>query len=241
MRHNRFMQGICSGLLLLSASSLAGVAIDATRIIFSVSDNTTGKSVGITSSSQSATPYLIKAQILQTPYGDNGETPFVVTPSLFRLEPGSTNQVRIMKKNGALPQNKESVFYFRTVAMPTSEKGLNTPQNNIDGAVQVSTGNVIKLFYRPDNLGMTQPQAMKSLTFSSVNNGVKVTNPSPYYITLDSLKIANKSVPLSATAGNNMIAPFGSVTYSHVQRQGTVEWKAINDYGGKDEFHAQIH
>ncbi|HHR6227729.1 TPA: fimbrial biogenesis chaperone, partial [Providencia alcalifaciens] len=107
MRHNRFMQGICSGLLLLSASSLAGVAIDATRIIFSASDNTTGKSVGITSSSQSATPYLIKAQILQTPYGDNGETPFVVTPSLFRLEPGSTNQVRIMKKNGALPQNKE--------------------------------------------------------------------------------------------------------------------------------------
>ncbi|HHR6446145.1 TPA: fimbrial biogenesis chaperone, partial [Providencia alcalifaciens] len=145
MRHNQFMQGICGGLLLLSGSSIAGIAIDTTRIIFSESDNTTGKSVGISSSSQSLTPYLVKAQILRTPYGDNGETPFVVTPSLFRLESGSTNQVRIMKKNVALPQDKESVFYFRTVAMPTSEKGLNAPQNNIDGAVQVSTGNIIKL------------------------------------------------------------------------------------------------
>ncbi|HCP1857015.1 TPA: molecular chaperone, partial [Escherichia coli] len=45
---------------------------------------------------------------------------------------------------------------------------------------------------------------------------------------------------MSATKGNNMIAPFSSITYSHVQRQGSVEWKAINDYGGKDEFHAQI-
>ena len=241
MRNNRFMQGICGGLLLLSTSSLAGVAIDTTRIIFSASDNITGKSVGVISSSQSVTPYLVKAQILKTPYGNNGETPFMVTPSLFRLEPSSTNQVRIMKKNVPLPQDKESVFYFRAVAIPTSEKGLNLPKNNIDGTVQVSTGNVIKLFYRPNNLGMTQQQAMKSLTFSSVNDGVKVTNPSPYYITLDSLKIANKSVPLSTTTGNNMIAPFGSFTYTHVQRQGTVEWKAINDYGGKDEFHAQIH
>lgn len=240
MRNNRFMQGICGGLLLLSTSSLAGVAIDTTRIIFSASDNTTGKSVGVISSSQSVTPYLVKAQILKTPYGNNGETPFMVTPSLFRLEPSSTNQVRIMKKNVPLPQDKESVFYFRAVAIPTSEKGLNLPKNNIDGTVQVSTGNVIKLFYRPNNLGMTQQQAMKSLTFSSVNNGVKVFNPSPYYITLDTLKIANKSVPLSIAEGNNMIAPFSSFTYSHIQRQGSVEWKAINDYGGKDKFHAQI-
>lgn len=240
MRNNRLMQGICGGLLLLSGSSIAGIAIDTTRIIFSESDNATGKSVGITSSNQSLTPYLVKAQMLRDPYGEQGETPFVVTPSLFRLEKGSTNQVRIMKKNVVLPQDKESVFYFRTVAMPTSEKGLNTPQNNIDGAVQVSTGNIIKLFYRPNQLGMTQPQAMKSLKFSSVTNGVQVSNPSPYYITLDSVKIANKPVPLSVTKGNNMIAPFSSITYSHVQQQGAVEWKAINDYGGKDEFHAQI-
>ncbi|WP_265694175.1 fimbrial biogenesis chaperone [Providencia rustigianii] len=240
MRNNRFMQGICAGLLLLSGSSLAGIAIDATRIIFSASDSATGKSIGITSSDQSATPYLVKTQILRTPYGDNGETPFVLTPSLFRLESGSTNQIRIMKKEGTLPQDKESVFYFRTVAIPTSEKGLNAPQNNIDGAIQVSTGNVIKLFYRPDNLGMTQQQAMKSLKFSSVNNGVKVSNPSPYYITLDTLKIANKSVSLSTSEGNRMIPPFSSLIYSHTPRQGSVEWKAINDFGGKDIFHAQI-
>ncbi|WP_306297295.1 fimbrial biogenesis chaperone [Morganella morganii] len=87
-----------SSLVLLSATSVAGIAIDSTRIIFQAADDTTGKSVGITSSSGSLTPYLIKAQILKTPAGEQADTPFLVTPSLFRLEPGSTNQIRIMKK-----------------------------------------------------------------------------------------------------------------------------------------------
>ncbi|MTB66952.1 fimbria/pilus periplasmic chaperone [Providencia sp. wls1943] len=121
MRHNRFMQGICSGLLLLSASSLAGVAIDTTRIIFSASDNSTGKSVGVTSSSQSATPYLIKAQILQTPYGDNGETPFVVTPSLFRLEPSSTNQDEMRVTADEFDAQRCQQYSYSLVRSPMTE------------------------------------------------------------------------------------------------------------------------
>ena len=185
-------------------------------------------------------PYLVKAQILENPYRDMGETPFIVTPSLFRLEPGATNQIRIMKKNVALPQDKESVFYLRTIAIPTSEKGLSQSQSNIGGTVQVSTGNIIKLFYRPDNLNMTQKQAMQSLKFSQTRDGVKVSNPSPYYISLDTLKIANKNVSLSMKQNNSMIAPFSSYSYSNTPQQGTVEWKAINDYGGTEVFHGQI-
>lgn len=115
-----------SSLVLLSATSVAGIAIDSTRIIFQAADDTTGKSVGITSSSGSLTPYLIKAQILKTPAGEQADTPFLVTPSLFRLEPGSTNQVRIMKKNTALPQDKESVFYLRAIATPAGEKTIHS-------------------------------------------------------------------------------------------------------------------
>ncbi|WP_336194080.1 molecular chaperone [Providencia stuartii] len=240
MRNIRFIQGICSGLLLLSATSLAGIAIDKTRVIFTANDDASGTSVGVTSSSQSLTPYLVKAQILNTPFSDKGETPFLVTPSLFRLEPSTTNQIRIMKTAAALPQDKESVFYLRTIAIPTSEKGLEQPQNNIGGTVQVSTGNVIKLFYRPNNLGMNQQQAIKLLKFTRANNGVTVSNSTPYYITLAELKIAHKNVPLSVKLNNNMIAPFSKYTYSHVPQQGAVEWKAINDYGGVEVFHGQI-
>lgn len=98
------------GLLWLSASSWAGIALDATRIIFSSADDISGQSVGVISSSDSSTPYLIRTQILTTPYSDEGSPPFLVTPSLFRLEPGATNQVRIMKKTSHYHKIKSRFF-----------------------------------------------------------------------------------------------------------------------------------
>ncbi|MCS3433177.1 molecular chaperone [Klebsiella sp. BIGb0407] len=231
---------LAGGLLWLSASCWAGISLDATRIIFSSTDDTSGQSVGIVSSSDSPTPYLIRTQILATPYGDQGETPFLVTPSLFRLEPGATNQVRIMKKNVPLPQDKESVFYLRAIAIPASNKAQAEGKNNIGGNVQISTGSVIKLFYRPANLAMSQQQAMSSLIFTRSENGVTVYNSSPYYITLNSLKIANTVIPISVKQGNTLIAPMSRQTYSRAPLQGTVEWIAINDYGGMGVFHGKV-
>ncbi|WP_300003691.1 molecular chaperone [uncultured Cedecea sp.] len=228
------------GLLWLSASTWAGIALDATRIIFSSADDTSGQRVGIVSASDSSTPYLIRSQILATPYGDQGETPFLVTPSLFRLEPGATNQVRVMKKNVSLSQDKESVFYFRAIAIPTSNKDPAESKSNIGGNIQISTGSIIKLFYRPANLAMSQQQAMRSLIFTRSEKGITVYNPSPYYITLNSLKIANTVIPISVKKGNTLIAPMSRNTYSRVPQQGAVEWKTINDYGGVEVFHGKV-
>lgn len=227
-------------LLCLSAPSWAGITLNATRIIFSSADETSGQSVGIISSSDSLTPYLIRTQILATPYGGEGNTPFLVTPSLFRLEPGATNQVRIMKKNVSLPQNKESIFYFRAIAIPTSDKAQTESKSTIGGNVQISTGSIIKLFYRPENLTISQPQAMRSLIFTGSENGVTVYNPSPYYITLQSLKIADTVIPISVKKGNTLIAPMSRNSYSHAPKQGAVEWKALNDYGGVEVFHGKV-
>ena len=229
-----------SSLVLVSATSVAGIAIDSTRVIFQSTDDTTGKSVGITSSSGSLTPYLIKAQILKTPAGDPADTPFLVTPSLFRLEPGSTNQVRIMKKNAVLPQDRESVFYLRAIATPAGEKNDAQQESHIGGTVQVSSGNIIKLFYRPAGLKMKPQQAMQSLQFSATGSGLKVTNSSPYHVTLNSLTVGGHKVPLSIKAGNTMLAPMSSNTYPGASHQGNVEWKAINDYGGTEVFHGDI-
>jgi P pilus assembly chaperone PapD len=231
---------LAGGLLWLSASSWAGIALDATRIIFSSADDISGQSVGVISSGDSLTPYLIRTQILATPYSDEGSTPFLVTPSLFRLEPGATNQVRIMKKNVSLPQDKESIFYLRAIAIPTSDKAQAESKSNIGGNVQISTGSVIKLFYRPAHLAMPQQQAMKSLIFTRSENGITVYNPSPYYITLNSLKIANTVIPISVKKGNTLIAPMSRNTYSRVPQQGAVEWKALNDYGGVEVFHGKV-
>lgn len=87
---------------------------------------------------------------------------------------------------------------------------------------------------------MPQQQAMESLIFTRSENGITVYNPSPYYITLNSLKIANTVIPISVKQGNTLIAPMSRQTYSRAPQQGAVEWTAINDYGGMGVFHGKV-
>ncbi|HGS4463326.1 TPA: molecular chaperone [Vibrio metschnikovii] len=215
---------------------VAGISLDTTRIIFTTENERQGLSVGISSSKQSIVPYLVKAQVLSDIEGSNSDVPFIVTPSLFRLEPGSTNQVRIVKIDKDLPIDKESIFYFRTTAIPAGDKNSSEFQTVVGGALSVSTGSIIKLFYRPNGLPITQKQAMANLVFSYENNHIEVKNPTPYFITLSKLIIDDVKVPLNLK--NTMIEPYSSQIYLvDVSKLGSIEWQAINDYGAKEIFY----
>jgi P pilus assembly chaperone PapD len=240
MKQSTIFRFVFSSLVLFSTSSFAGIYLDNTRVIFQAADDVSGKSVGVVSSSSSQTPFLIKAQILKAPVGEEVGNQFIVSPSLFRLEPGSANQMRIMKKNSALPQDRESVFYLRTIATPAGEKNNEQQKKNIGGIIKVSSANIIKLFYRPAGLSIKPQQAMQSLQFSAAGNGLKVTNPTPYYVTLNSLVVGGRKVAMDIKSGNTMIAPLSSTTYPNAPHQGNVEWKAINDYGGLEVFNGSI-
>ncbi|MCL0001486.1 fimbria/pilus periplasmic chaperone, partial [Providencia rettgeri] len=118
----RLLGILIASLLTISTHAFAGISLDNTRIIFTGTNEQRGQSIGVTSSSSSSEPYLVKAQILEDISGNNLETPFTVTPSIFRLEPGSTNQLRILKiENRKLDQDKESIFYLRVIAMPAGK------------------------------------------------------------------------------------------------------------------------
>ncbi|WP_447880108.1 fimbrial biogenesis chaperone [Serratia fonticola] len=241
----RTFQQACVGFILASmgiTSANAGISIDSTRVIFEASDHGRGQSVGVSSTDSSTSPYLIKAQVTRDIEGKHAQTPFVTTPSLFRLEPGSTHQVLIVKKTGEneLPLDRESVFYFRSVAMPAGKKQAAIPSPVLGGSIQVATAMVVKLFYRPSGLPFPHQQAMGMLEFSGASQGLKVTNPTPYYITLSSLRVGREQVSFSAATGNTLIAPFGSQVYPRAPHQGKVEWKAINDYGGTEVFYGSV-
>ncbi|AHG21731.1 fimbrial chaperone protein [Chania multitudinisentens RB-25] len=231
---------IAGGMLLTAAPAMAGISADATRVIFQANDEAKGKSIGLTSSTSSLSPYLVKTQVTQDVQGQQTQVPFVTTPSLFRLEPGSTNQVLMMKTPGSLPQDRESLFYFRAVAMPAGAASTTSPAPAVAGTLQVATATVIKLFYRPGGLAMPQPQAMSKLQFSAEKQGVKVSNPTPYYITLNRLSIGNTPVKLRVEDGSSMIAPYSHALYPGTPRQGRVEWTAINDYGGMEAFNGTV-
>ncbi|CNI73477.1 fimbrial biogenesis chaperone [Yersinia intermedia] len=237
---SRHASGCAAVLLLAAAPATAGISADATRIIFQASEVARGESIGLTSSATSLSPYLVKTQVTRDVQGQAVQVPFVTTPSLFRLEPGTTNQVRIMKTPGDLPHDRESLFYFRAVAMPAGLADSASPSPAVTGALQVATATVIKLFYRPVGLAIPQAQAMGQLQFAASKQGLKVTNPTPYYITLNSLRVNSTPVRLRVEDYSSMIAPYSSAWYRGAPQQGTVAWTTINDYGGTEVFHGTV-
>ncbi|HAT1515435.1 TPA: molecular chaperone [Morganella morganii] len=227
--------------MLWSVFSVAGVSLTGTRLIVSGVSGTqeASGSIGVRSDDSSVRPFLVKAQIFRDVDGQDTSVPFVLSPALFRLEPGSTNQLRVIKKGDALPQNKESLFYLRVAALPASSFS-QTEFSAPEGVLNVATGNIIKLFYRPYGLPITQKDAMGQLQFTAAGNRLKVTNPTPYYITISSLNVNGKPVSIREQREQNMIAPYGETFFANAPLKGDVHWQAINDYGGMEKFHGAV-
>ncbi|OMQ24526.1 pilus assembly protein PapD [Serratia oryzae] len=207
-----------------------GFGINATRLIYPEGESSISTTLRNTLSNN---PWLVRA-VVSSAQDKQIAAPFQVIPPLFRLEPQSTNQVRIALIRDELPKDRESVFYFHATAIPASNKaGDLNPQKSINGMVQFGVGNIIKVFYRPSGLSVTPTQAQNNLQFKATAHGLEVSNPSPYFVSLDSLTVAGKKLPLSTPAAK-MLVPFGSHSWPTAQMKGKVEWQTINDYGGTD-------
>lgn len=224
--------------VLLTHSALASISVGTTRII--IREPESSQSVDINNRSQNQ-PYLINVGISDNLSGKESNSAFIATPALFRIEPGASHKVRVLKKSNNMPGDRESVFYFNVMAIPTGKAGMNNANNSVGGALQVATGNTVKLFYRPGNLSMTQKEAMSKLQFSRDGQGVKVSNPTPYFISFKKLVIGGKRVGLDVVKGTAMVAPFASQVYPVAVGNGKAEWVAINDFGGGEKFSGSVN
>lgn len=227
-------------ILPLSLSSWgAGFGINSTRLIYPEGANSIHVTVRNTLNDE---PYLVQA-LISSNQDVHTSAPFALTPPLFRLEPQSTNQLNITFTGTALPADRESIFYFHATAIPTS-KQLNSTEmsNDISAQLRFGVGSIIKLFYRPANLSCTSIEAQRGLQFSRVAEGIKVSNPSPYFINLVSLKVGEQKLAMDTPAAM-MLAPFDSHTWSIKTRltgEHPIQWQTINDTGGIDVFNAKL-
>lgn len=178
--------------------------------------------------------YLIRTRVTRTLDDKQPMTAFLITPPLFRLEPGARNELRISLANpGALPSGRESVFYLKVAGIPSSNPLSRDSKTGFTGAeIQFGTGNIIKLFYRPHGLGPATLDSYRSITYSRVPGGVKVTNPTPYHINFSSLKVDGVRISLSKQQPA-MVAPQSSQVYSvggNTQKK-EVAWRVLDDDG----------
>lgn len=216
------------GVISISQSFAAGVGINATRVIFN-EGNTSAPVVIRNSSADDA--YLIQSYMTNDRQ-QNNSVPFEVLPPMFRLQPDSRSEVRIVEKANGLPKDRESVFYLHVRAIPASSASTESKANS--GVIKIALESAIKVFYRPKGLPSSAQQAQSGLIFESAAGGLKVKNPSPYYISLSKLSVGNKAIPLSLEKNNAMLAPFSELFYATPVNKGNVSWSTINDLGGFD-------
>ena len=205
-----------------------GLKLPQTRVIFNAGDKST--TAGIQNLSH--IPYLVKAEVRNiNEQGVQQLVPFRVIPPLFRLEPQSQYTVRILPISDVkLPLDRESVFYLSFLAIPSSPRSSKSGMDTaISAKVSVGLQTLIKMFYRPSTLSMGAREAEGKLLFHTVLDTVVMENPTPYYLTLNTLTIKGQDIDL--TKSGAMIAPFSVKAYSVLGKKNKAIYTVINDYG----------
>lgn len=213
-----------------------GLKLSQTRVIFYAESKSTTASI----QNSSHRPYLIKAEVLNVPGQNEPDVvPFVVTPPLFRLEPDSQYTVRILPPGRIhLPDDRESAFYLSFLAIPPGNKPGKQDSAEVSARVSVGVQTLIKLFYRPTALSMTAREAQSRLVFYTGLDNVVMDNPTPYYLTLNTLTFKDKKIDLAKTGA--MIAPFSQKTYSVSGNTETAAYTVINDYGAVSRLYSKV-
>ncbi|KER71825.1 molecular chaperone [Burkholderia cepacia] len=216
----------------------AALLLDGTRVIFPEQ----ARDVTVRMENSGTEPVLAQSWIddgrTEVP-PEQMRTPFVVAPTLVRVEAGRSAVLRITNMQEPMPVDRESVFWLNVLEVPAV-------QQDADNQLRFAFRTRIKLFYRPAVLANDADTAQDKLIWkvsadASRAGGrqvsLEVSNPTPYYISFGMVEgdVGGTFVP----AGGGMVAPFGTqrfplpggATQSH--RPTAVRYMAIDDYGGR--------
>lgn len=222
----------------LAAPLRAGVFLDSTRVIYPAREGQITVSV---TNDEKTLPLLVQAWI------DDGreqatptqlDVPFLLTPPIFRIEPGKARALRISYlKNKPLPADKESVFWLNVLEVPPKPKAAKGEERN---TMQLAFRTRIKLFFRPKDLKGAAADAPGKLRWTLVTEGseraLQAENPTSYYVSFESVGL---SVDGETIKSDNpaMIAPGAMQRFPlkdvHPAAGSKLEvhFSNINDYG----------
>ncbi|HHN8460446.1 TPA: fimbria/pilus periplasmic chaperone [Morganella morganii] len=224
-----FIPVILMTTLFSAENAVSAISLDRTRIVFD--GNQKSISVTVTNKNQQL-PYLAQAW-MDDESGQKITSPFVVLPPVQRIEPDKTSQVRIdaLPEVSALPQDRESLFYFNLREIP--------PKSSKPNVLQFALQSKIKFFYRPASIAISGTELMSNPWQNKIElikngNEFDVKNPTPYYVTIiNAHKTKNYSVKKEFNAV--MVPPFGNknlgVSMDEVGMSPVLTY--INDYGGR--------
>lgn len=188
------------------------------------------REVSVTVHNQGAAPSLLQAWV------DGGNenqgpaevsTPFLVLPPMMRLGPEKGQALRVLGADlSQLPRDRESLFWLNVLGLPPKASGSA-------GTVQLAYRTRIKLFYRPPGLQGSVAEAVTRLRWQAQTQGLSVSNPSPFHISLSEVLLEAGTRKVSWQQGG-LIPPYGMLQIpisvaEMTANKGRVRW--IDDDG----------
>jgi chaperone protein EcpD len=208
--------------------SFANIVVNGTRVIYD--EGAREQTVRMTN--RGTTPVLVQAWIDENAGNKNPEdarSPFLTTPSVFRLDGDKGQALRIKQIDSKMPTDKESVYWLNILEVPVKPQAANY--------LQMAIRTRLKVFYRPKGLTEQANDLGKRLTWRLVREDGKTfiegSNPTPVLASLTQLKLKSGSgegEPIDA----DMIEPFGKHRWPVDLKGGTpttLNFGLVNDHG----------
>jgi chaperone protein PapD len=201
----------------------AAIAVDRNRVIYHEGDNNI--SIRIRNDNHTR-PYLAKAWVADKK-DNNTSVPLIATPMLQRVEPETHSFIRISPTalEKTLPKDRESLYYFSVLEIPT----VSSSENVMQLALQTK----VKLFYRPTALEDDEINFhMDKLKIHKVGvNRYQLTNASAFYLNIISFNDKNGQKIIKAIA----LPPFSEELVDlKINNPGKIT--IVNDFGSKMPF-----
>ena len=132
--------------------------------------------------------------------------PFILSPPTARVPANGRQAVRLAFTGEPQKTDKESLFYFNMLELPTRYSGPDD-----ESRLTFARRTRIKVFFRPKGLKGDLSQAMKQLQCAPISTvdawALECYNPSPFHLSFFSFDLGNSTTKSLASRESGMVKP----------------------------------
>lgn len=218
--------------ILASSSSVAGISLSSTRVIFP------GAEREVTPTVIAGDSEVVFQSWLDIDENPDLDLPFTVTPSLAKLNAGQSQILRILYQGTPLPADRESLFWLNVQEIP--KVSTDFAEGKVSG-LSFTVRQRVKMFFRPEGI-KSEPIEMTgklNVTMKSSRKDIVIENTGPNFITLVAFSSQEKNTDGASLLDAVMIPPFSkkeAALSSAVAVPGKLYFQSINDLGFTKKF-----
>lgn len=183
-------------------------------------------------------PWLVQAWVENAE--ENKTNAFVIAPEVFRVEPSSAFNVRILEKE-TLSVEHETLFWVVSHSLPNGNRNDNkvVDDNKVKAELNLAYRFKTPMIYRPAAIADLQPKP-QLLQWSTGKDGkIQVYNPTPHIFYLKHIYYSGK---MHKGKGISYLIPPKKKSFIDIKmKNGDVfKFGVVNDFGAVKEYEGTV-